>query len=230
MSVANIADILIEFSGFSDRELALGKFIVPVFEKCALRFILQQSSSSGFANHYDVRYFCAKDELFVNQNNGTYALVNDDNSQAIICTPDERKKSVSEITAAMMSVCLAKYDVLMAHAALVDLDGEGILFIGESGIGKTTQAELWQRYRDAVIINGDHVFIRKSEDGFWGYGSPWHGSSPYCENKKTKLQAIVALRQSPNNRIARLSGLDAILEAETACIFPNGVGKKWKKR
>lgn len=224
MSIVSIADILIKFSGFTSQELSLKKFALSGLGDYLLRIDLKKMSSHGFVNHYGVGYFSSGDDLFINQSNHTYALINSDKSYVVVCMSDDRHDSISDITAAMLSVCLVKFDVLMIHASLVDLDGEGILFIGMSGIGKTTQAEQWQMYRGAVIINGDNVFIRKCEDGFWGYGSPWHGSSPYCENRKTKLRAIVALRQSPDNRIVRLSGLDAILEAESSVFLP-----KWRK-
>ena len=44
---------------------------------------------------------------------------------------------------------------LCIHAACVRTPLGGILFSGRSGIGKSTQADLWCRYRDAKLINGD---------------------------------------------------------------------------
>ena len=65
------------------------------------------------------------------------------------------------------------------------------MFLGPSGIGKTTQAELWHTYRDAVIINGDIVFVQETEGNFLGWGTPWHGSSPYCENASVPVDALI---------------------------------------
>ena len=99
---------------------------------------------------------------------------------------------------------------LMLHSSLVDYKGKGIMFVGPSGIGKTTQAELWMKYRDAVIINGDMALIREEENGFIGYGCPWHGSSPYCENRQVPLYGIIVLEQAKENSIERLSGVKLI--------------------
>lgn len=99
---------------------------------------------------------------------------------------------------------------LLIHSSLVDYDGNGIMFIGPSGIGKTTQAELWHQYQNADILNGDLVFVRKREDGFYGYGSPWHGSSPYYENKKVKLKALVMLEQGIENKIQKIDGFERL--------------------
>lgn len=72
--------------------------------------------------------------------------------------------------------------MIQFHSSLIDYQGHGLMFLGPSGIGKTTQAELWNQYRDALIINGDIVFVQETEEAFLGWGTPWHGSSPYCEN------------------------------------------------
>lgn len=224
MAIVCIADVLIEYTGFLPTDLKLEKFIVPGEAESEFRFIYENASSPGFSVFYGIGHFCDNRHFYLSQKNGTYALLNSERTIIKICTPYMRHESVSEITAAMSSLCLLKFNVLLVHASLVDMEGEGILFIGKSGIGKTTQAEQWHKHRGALIINGDLAFIRRCEDGFWGYGSPWHGSSPYCENRKTKLRAIVALKQSPNNRISRLKEAEAILEAEKSVYL-----HKWRK-
>ena len=105
---------------------------------------------------------------------------------------------------------LLSRESLLIHSSLVDYQGNGIMFIGPSGIGKTTQAELWNQYQGATILNGDLVFVRKNEDGFYGYGSPWHGSSPYYEDAKVKLKAMVMLEQGTENRIHELTGFERL--------------------
>lgn len=102
------------------------------------------------------------------------------------------------------------FNALLMHASCVDLGGEGVLFTGFSGVGKTTQAELWQKHLGADIINGDKAFVREINGSFYGCGLPWKGSSEYCLNRKTKLKAIVALRQSKENKITELGAAAAM--------------------
>lgn len=99
-------------------------------------------------------------------------------------------------------------NVLLCHSSLIDYNGHGILFVGPSGIGKTTQAELWQKYRNATIINGDKAFLKMKNDELIGYGLPWKGSCGYCLNSNVKIDAVVALRQDNNNHIKKLSAED----------------------
>ncbi len=109
-----------------------------------------------------------------------------------------------ELMIASVYSVLCREKTLFVHSATVDYNGEGIVFAGPSGIGKTTQAELWQKYAGAEIINGDKIFVRKTEDGFGVFASPWRGSSPYCLNRNVPLKAVVVLRQSKTNSIRRL--------------------------
>ncbi len=120
----------------------------------------------------------------------------------------------SEATSSLLILMLYSYLVtrrtLLMHSSLIDYQGNGIMFLGPSGIGKTTQAELWNQFAGADILNGDMVFVRENPDGFYGYGSPWHGSSPYCMNAKVKLRALITLEQASENSIRRLSGFDVL--------------------
>lgn len=103
----------------------------------------------------------------------------------------------------------AFFDALLFHASLVDFNGSGVLFIGPSGVGKTTQAQLWNKYLSADIINGDKAFVRKINNTFFGCGLPWKGSSEYCLNKDIPLKGIVVLQQSESNKITKLDLLSA---------------------
>lgn len=151
---------------------------------------------------YGVKY--ADGMHFLSNDVGQSLCANDDWSEAVAyCTP----RCDNDYVLPLAAVCarFSFYDVLLAHASLVEHNGSGVMFIGPSGVGKTTQARLWNEFLSADIINGDKAFIRKNSDGFYAYGLPWKGSSEYCLNKKAPLKGIVALRQSETNRIKRLT-------------------------
>lgn len=85
---------------------------------------------------------------------------------------------------------------MILHASFVNINGEGLLFTGRSGIGKSTQAELWRSYENAEIINGDRTILCKKK-GIWnGYGSPYAGSSNVYINADAPIKAIIVLEQS----------------------------------
>lgn len=90
------------------------------------------------------------------------------------------------------------------HAALIRSHLGSILFSGPSGIGKSTQADLWCKYRDSVLLNGDRPIIGKDHGVWTGWGSPYAGSSRCHVNESCPIAAVVLLKQAPQCSIRRL--------------------------
>ena len=105
---------------------------------------------------------------------------------------------------------LIQHNRLMLHASFVKYKGHGILFSGPSGIGKSTQAELWRRTRGAEIVNGDRVAVGLVDEEWIAWGIPYAGTSGICHNKSAHISAIVILRQANNNQIRSLSAIEAM--------------------
>lgn len=102
------------------------------------------------------------------------------------------------------SILLGK-NKLCLHAACIDTSVGGVLFSGVSGIGKSTQAELWCRYRGARQINGDRPILSKEDRGWMAWGSPYAGSSRYHVNDSCAVSAIVLLKQANVCTMRRLA-------------------------
>lgn len=82
-------------------------------------------------------------------------------------------------------------DKISLHAACVETALGGILFSGVSGAGKSTQADLWQKHRNARYINGDRPILSKEGDRWYAWGSPYAGSSNVYVNDCCAVSAIV---------------------------------------
>ena len=115
---------------------------------------------------------------------------------------------------------MSRKNTILMHASAVEHEGNGIVFTAASGIGKTTQAELWAQYKNAKILNGDKVFLKQEEDGIHAWGSPWKGSSPYACDESAKLRAIVVLEQAEENSIQKLTVLEAMQQFVPHVFFP----------
>ena len=105
---------------------------------------------------------------------------------------------------------LLELDALLLHASFVRFQGKGVLFSGPSGIGKSTQARLWEACRGAEILNGDRAAICLDEGVWRAYGLPIAGSSRIFRNESAPVEAIVVLRQAPHNRIRPISPAEAV--------------------
>lgn len=95
-----------------------------------------------------------------------------------------------------LEALLLQRDAMILHASFVSTRYGGLLFSGVSGIGKSTQADLWQRYEGAELLNGDRTVLRRM-DGVWtAFGSPYAGSSNCFVNESRPVRAIVLLSQA----------------------------------
>lgn len=106
---------------------------------------------------------------------------------------------------------LCNFHGFILHASIVSYKEQGILFSAPSGVGKSTQAQLWETYKNAEVLNGDRAFIRKKNEEFWAYGSPLAGSSGIYRNEKVKIKAIIILKQAKTNTIRKLSARESFL-------------------
>lgn len=97
------------------------------------------------------------------------------------------------------------------HASAVVHGGKAVLFLGESGTGKSTHARLWQEHIPKVtLLNDDSPVLRIERGKCSVYGSPWSGKTPCYRQAKAELAAIVRLSQATENRIFPLNLHEAI--------------------
>ena len=100
---------------------------------------------------------------------------------------------------------LMQHHRLWPHASCVETPLGAILFSGVSGIGKSTQAELWCKYRNARQINGDRPILAKEQGSWLAWGAPYAGSSRCYVNDSCSVSAIIMLQQSKQCSLRRLN-------------------------
>lgn len=183
---------------------------------CALKIIIEEN----YERQYDMEILGEQPGKPVLKSNECILCVNPEWTKAKLTSFDGHIQDTYKLLNALLLTHLSTRHAIELHSSLVDIHGKGIMFLGPSGIGKTTQAELWMKYRDAEIINGDMVFVKQESDRFLGCGSPWHGSSPYCLNKQVPLSALIVLKQSNGNSIRRLTGFEMVSSVMSSVFFP----------
>jgi hypothetical protein len=114
--------------------------------------------------------------------------------------------------------CIYK-NTISLHSSSVILGGKAYLFLGKSGTGKSTHADMWVKafVDKAKILNDDNPIIRVSSSGAIAYGSPWSGKRNYYNNEGYPIRAIVRLRQSDCNIYHKLSGVNAFTAIYPSC-------------
>lgn len=99
---------------------------------------------------------------------------------------------------------------LPLHASLVEKDGFGVVFLGPSGMGKSTQAKLWEQYLGADFLIGDRPGLRKLDGKWVGFGMPWDGKDGIHRQNSVPVRALVWLEQAKENRITLMTPVQAM--------------------
>ncbi len=222
----SISDLI--FTITSDTELELHQDFLPFIKnqepepdyQIEIRAVdsLPEISQMAIASDYDHEVYQIDDHSFIRRfhdqlRDDVYAVSQcEDLSRAVISYLPSKERNVKRIHQIFRMGCweggMIRHNRLLLHASLIDSVYGGILFAGPSGIGKSTQADLWVNSRNAKLINGDRPILRKT-DRWLAYGSPLAGSSHCCLNEHVPVRAIVVLKQADQCEIHQISKADA---------------------
>lgn len=104
------------------------------------------------------------------------------------------------------------------HASAICYRGRALLFLGESGTGKSTHTRLWREHiPGSELLNDDSPIVYVRDGETVACGSPWSGKTPCYRNTAVPLAAVVRLSQGPRNRLRRLSALEGIGALYPSC-------------
>jgi hypothetical protein len=110
--------------------------------------------------------------------------------------------------------------VAIHGSGVVDADGRGTLFAGQSGAGKTTMARLWLPEPGVKILSDERVVLRQEGDVVWMYGTPWHGDGRISNQGRAPLDRICFLRHAPRNQMTTLAPTESIARLFSCCFPP----------
>ena len=110
------------------------------------------------------------------------------------------------------NVKLLEYNGMYLHSSTVVADGNAYSFSAPCGTGKSTHTALWLKLlgERAYIINDDKAAIRKTEDGYRVYGTPFSGKHDISVNTSAPLKGICFVEQAENNSIEPVDIDDAV--------------------
>ena len=116
---------------------------------------------------------------------------------------------------------LVKHNGFFLHASAVVKDGKAYLFSGDSGVGKSTHANLWIQTLggDTRIINDDKPALRKIDGVWYAYGTPWCGKDGINLNEKAPIAGVCFMKQAGENSIHRLNFDEAMKKILQQTLF-----------
>jgi len=115
------------------------------------------------------------------------------------------------------------------HSASICYQGRGYLFSGPSGMGKSTQANLWKSCYRVSIWNGDVNLISLESDGPRLWGVPWNGTSGIYTRGSIPLGGLIFLRQSLKNQVVIPSASDRMVATIQRLISPTYTPELFEK-
>ncbi len=164
------------------------------------------------------------------------AVFNSDHTKATLHNSGEemfRRGGVGSLTMfptdqIVLSRVLANRDGCYLHASGAVLEGEGLLFVGRSGAGKSTMVKLLQG--QAEILCDDRVIVRSWPDGFKVHGTWSHGEVPHVSPSSAPLKAMLFLQQADHNCLVPLDDRQGVIKGILACLIkPLGTADWWDK-
>ncbi|MFA4965753.1 MAG: hypothetical protein WC709_08995 [Thermoleophilia bacterium] len=98
---------------------------------------------------------------------------------------------------------LADREAAFVHSCGIALDGEGLLFVGESGAGKSTAMSLFAPFSEPLC--DDRNIVRRWPGGFRVHGTWSHGSVPIASPASAPLRAVFFLEKADGNAVTAVT-------------------------
>lgn len=157
--------------------------------------------------------------------NGFFAVrrfVDGQNRFTVTLSPQAKGKLWTRLVLNTLGIdeIAAQKNAVAFHSSFIEKSGKAVLFTGPCGIGKSTQARLWNEFCGARIINGDKALIYLEGENAFASGLPFSGSSNISENKSMELFSIVFLEQGTENKVRRLTKKEAFLRLMKSSYAP----------
>ena len=111
-----------------------------------------------------------------------------------------------------IALAMNNYDGFLMHAAVIDIDGQGLAFTAKSSTGKTTRVSLWKKAfgQRVRIVNGDKPILRFMGDTLYAFGTPWMGKENYGENSCVPLKYVCFLERGSEVSIQKMQTQDVL--------------------
>ena len=119
----------------------------------------------------------------------------------------------------LMIILLSRCKGVMLHACGIDYRGNGYLFLGNSGHGKSTIARLWSE-NQATVLNDDRIIVREKNGELLMYGTPWHGDFKELSSKGLPIRKLFFLRHGEKNSAVPKNSAEAVLMLLIRCFPP----------
>jgi hypothetical protein len=106
---------------------------------------------------------------------------------------------------------IAQREGALIHAAGAIIAGKGVIFPGRSGAGKSTiTRQFSEGERDFDFLSDDRIIVRRIDDAYTMFGTPWPGEAGVAKNESNPLHGIAFIHHGGKNEITEIDPKDAL--------------------
>lgn len=110
----------------------------------------------------------------------------------------------------LLMYVLARKEGALIHAAGFGIHDKGLVFPGVSGAGKSTLTRRFVPGKDLTLLSDDRIVIRKTDNTFHAFGTPWPGDAGIAVNRSVPLSGVFFIRHGSMNRIREITPKKAL--------------------
>ncbi len=122
---------------------------------------------------------------------------------------------------AFYSACVkVGINAFLLHSSAVSVNGSGFLFVGASGMGKSTIAELSRNYG---VINDEMNILSPKDNKLYLHSSPFNAYFKQKSAETSPVRAIFLLRHAKSCRLEQISPAKAAAEITGQVVPPLGL-------
>ena len=186
------------------------------YELCLLHeFEFEDAKHDCFFCRYDHGYLFYMQQQNPDENSRKIIFVREFGSSKVVSNIAEQGAPDPSLLRfglwVMFGLAINPLHAIAIHSSVIVKDGGAVMFLGESGTGKSTHTRLWrENIEGAKLLNDDSPIIRCVDGVPTVFGSAWSGKTPCYINKSFPIRGIVRLSQAPHNAMRRQSTISAL--------------------
>ena len=127
-------------------------------------------------------------------------LVSKKNGETVLSTPV--RYPLDQI---LLMYILAQRGGVLVHAAGIEISGQGFIFPGKSGAGKSTVAKQFAACGQPGLLSDDRMAVRKVDGILRAFGTPWPGEAKIAVNKSVPLAGMFFIEHGSKNAIKEIN-------------------------
>jgi hypothetical protein len=109
----------------------------------------------------------------------------------------------------LLTFALAQKEGALIHSSGVDFHGRGFIFSGRSGAGKSTLSRNFA-LKGYEVLSDDRIVVRRIDNSFRIFGTPWSGEAGIARNKDLPLDGIFFIRHGTEHVIKKITPTEAV--------------------